>query len=84
MFILGKMKEVISAPRPNLSPYAPRIITMTIDPEKIRDVIGPSGKVIRKIIEETGVQIDIEDDGRVLLRQPMKKREKMPCASLKT
>ncbi len=67
LFILSKMKEVISAPRPNLSPYAPRIITMTIDPEKIRDVIGPSGKVIRKIIEETGVQIDIEDDGRVFI-----------------
>ncbi len=67
LFILNKMLEVIPEPRKELSPYAPRIITMTIDPEKIRDVIGPSGKTIRKIIEETGVQIDIEDDGRVFI-----------------
>lgn len=67
LFILNKMLEVISEPRKELSPYAPRIITMTIDPEKIRDVIGPSGKTIRKIIEETGVQIDIEDDGRIFI-----------------
>jgi len=67
LFILGKMREAIAEPRNYLSPYAPRIITMTIDPEKIRDVIGPSGKVIRKIIEETGAQIDIEDDGRVFI-----------------
>ncbi|MGB9792095.1 MAG: polyribonucleotide nucleotidyltransferase [Thermacetogeniaceae bacterium] len=67
LFILNKMLEVIPEPRKELSPYAPRIITMTIDPEKIRDVIGPSGKTIRKIIEETGVQIDIEDDGRIFI-----------------
>lgn len=67
LFILQKMLETISEPRPELSPYAPRIITITIDPEKIRDVIGPAGKTIRKIIEETGVQIDIEDDGRVFI-----------------
>ncbi len=67
LFILNKMLEAIPEPRKELSPYAPRIITMTIDPEKIRDVIGPSGKTIRKIIEETGVQIDIEDDGRVFI-----------------
>lgn len=67
MFILGKMLEVISEPRKGLSPYAPRIITMSIDPDKIRDVIGPGGKVIRHIIDETGVKIDIEDDGRVFI-----------------
>lgn len=67
MFILGKMTEIIEEPRPELSPHAPRIITMTIDTEKIRDVIGPQGKVIRRIIEETGTQIDIEDDGRVFI-----------------
>jgi len=67
LFILGKIKEAISESRSELSPFAPRIITITIDTEKIRDVIGPSGKTIRKIIEETGVQIDIEDDGRVFI-----------------
>lgn len=65
--IMGKMMEVISEPRPELSPYAPRIITMEIDPDKIRDVIGPGGKIIKKIIEETGVTIDIEDDGKVFI-----------------
>lgn len=58
---------VISAPRPSLSPYAPKMFTMNIDPDKIRDVIGPGGKVINKIIDETGVKIDIEDDGRVFV-----------------
>jgi len=64
---MGKMMEIISEPRPELSPYAPRIITMEIDPDKIRDVIGPGGKIIKKIIEETGVTIDIEDDGKVFI-----------------
>ena len=67
LFILGKMLEVISEPRKELSPYAPRIITTTIDPEKIRDVIGPGGKMIKKIIDLTGAKIDIEDDGRVYI-----------------
>ncbi|MDN5346696.1 MAG: polyribonucleotide nucleotidyltransferase [Clostridia bacterium] len=67
LFILEKMLAVLPAPRPQLSPYAPRMIITTIDPEKIRDVIGPGGKVIKKIIEETGVEIDIEDDGRVFI-----------------
>jgi len=67
LYILSKMAETIKEPRPELSPHAPRIITMTIDPEKIRDVIGPQGKTIRKIIEETGTEIDIEDDGRVFI-----------------
>lgn len=65
--ILGKMLEAIQEPRQELSPFAPRIITMEIDPDKIRDVIGPGGKTIKKIIEETGVSIDIEDDGKVFI-----------------
>ena len=65
--IMGKILEVISAPRPELSAFAPRIITMSIHPDKIRDVIGPGGKMIKKIIEETGVKIDIEDDGKVFI-----------------
>lgn len=67
MHIMDKMMEVIQTPRAELSPFAPRIITMTIDPDKIRDVIGPGGKTIKKIIEETGVKIDIEDDGKVFI-----------------
>lgn len=67
IFILEKMLETIDKPRPELSPYAPRIITFTIDPDKIREVIGPGGKTIKKIIEDTGVKIDIEDDGRVFI-----------------
>ena len=66
-FIMGRMMEALSAPRPNLSAYAPRILTMSIHPDKIRDVIGPGGKMIKKIIEETGVKIDIEDDGMVYI-----------------
>jgi polyribonucleotide nucleotidyltransferase len=58
---------VIAAPREELSPYAPKMFTMNIDPDKIRDVIGPGGKIINKIIAETGVKIDIEDDGRVFV-----------------
>lgn len=67
LFILDKMAEVIAEPRKELSPYAPRIITFEIDPDRIRDVIGPGGKIIRKIVEETGAEIDIEDDGRVFI-----------------
>lgn len=67
LFIMDKMMEAITEPRTDLSPYAPRIITINIDPDKIREVIGPGGKMIKKIIEETGVQIDIEDDGRVFI-----------------
>jgi polyribonucleotide nucleotidyltransferase len=66
-FILGKMLEAISEPRPDLSQYAPRIYILKINPEKIGDIIGPGGKIVRKIIEETGVEIDIEDDGRVYI-----------------
>lgn len=67
LFILNKMLEVIDQPRSELSPYAPRIFTMEIDPDKIRDVIGPGGKMINKIIDETGVKIDIDDDGKVTI-----------------
>ncbi len=67
LFILDKMNSVISKPREELSPYAPKIITTRIDPDKIRDVIGPGGKTINKIIAETGVKIDIEDDGKVYI-----------------
>lgn len=67
MHIMGKMTEVIAEPRPELSPNAPRIIHTTIDPDKIREVIGPGGKIIKKIVEETGAEIDIEDDGRVFI-----------------
>ncbi len=70
LFILGKMKEVLAAPRPELSPYAPRVISIQINPEKIRDVIGPGGKVIRAIVAETGAKIDIEDSGRVVVMSP--------------
>lgn len=65
MHILGKMSEVIDKPRPDISPYAPRIITIYINPDKIRDVIGPGGKVIRQIVADTGARIEIDDDGRV-------------------
>ena len=65
--ILNKMLEVISEPSKELSPFAPRIITMKINPDKIRDVIGPGGKIIKKIIDETGVSIDIQDDGNVFI-----------------
>jgi polyribonucleotide nucleotidyltransferase len=65
MFILEKMASVIATPRAQLSTHAPRIITIRINPDKIREVIGPGGKVIRGIIEKTGANIDIEDDGRI-------------------
>jgi polyribonucleotide nucleotidyltransferase len=65
LFILEKMQEVISTPREKVSAYAPRIYTLQIPVDKIRDVIGPGGKMIRSIIEQTGVKIDVEDSGRI-------------------
>jgi polyribonucleotide nucleotidyltransferase len=65
LLILDKMQEVIAQPRVSLSPYAPRVYTMNIPQEKIRELIGPGGKVIRGIVEQTGVKIDVEDDGTV-------------------
>lgn len=73
LFILDKMLSVIPEPRKELSPYAPRIFTITVDPEKIRDIIGPGGKTINKIIAETNVKIDIEDDGKVYIASPDEK-----------
>jgi polyribonucleotide nucleotidyltransferase len=67
LVILDAMDQTISTPRPELSEYAPRILTLQIDPEKIGDVIGPGGKVIRKITEETGAKIDIDDDGTITI-----------------
>jgi polyribonucleotide nucleotidyltransferase len=65
LFILDKMQAALSEPRASLSQYAPRIYTMNIATDKIRDVIGPGGKVIRSIIEQTGVKIDVSDDGTI-------------------
>ena len=70
LFILEKMLSCIGEPRKELSKYAPKIVRFTINPEKIREVIGPGGKMINKIIAETGVKIDIEDDGRVFISTP--------------
>ena len=70
LFILDKMLSVIDKPRAEISKYAPKIITFTINPDKIKDVIGSGGKTINKIIEETGVKIDIEDDGQVFIATP--------------
>ena len=67
LHILGEMQRVITEPRPEVSKYAPMVINMQINPDKIRDVIGSGGKVINKIIEETGVKIDIEDDGKIFI-----------------
>lgn len=67
LFIMDEMEKVIAKPRPELSKWAPRIQTLQIPVDKIRDIIGPGGKMIRKIIDETGVQIDVEDDGRIFI-----------------
>ncbi len=67
LYIFDNMEETIETPKTGLSPYAPRIHTLQINPDKIRDIIGPGGKVINRIIDETGVKIDIEDDGRVAI-----------------
>ena len=65
LHILGKMNEVIDAPSPTLKEHAPKIIVLTINPDKIREVIGPGGKIVKSIVAATGVKIDIEDDGRI-------------------
>ncbi len=79
LHILTKMNEVINAPREELSPYAPRLLTLQIDPEKIRDIIGPSGKTIKNIIDETGAKIDIEQTGNIKIfadsKESLKKTE---------
>ena len=65
IYILGVMEKTIEQPRENISQYAPRIIQIKINPDKIRDVIGPGGKVIRSLVEETGAKIDVSDDGTI-------------------
>ncbi|MDD4563948.1 MAG: polyribonucleotide nucleotidyltransferase [Eubacteriales bacterium] len=70
MHIMDKMMEEITEPRSELSPYAPRIISMQLDPDKIRTVIGPGGKTINKIIADTGVKIDINDEGLIYIAAP--------------
>jgi polyribonucleotide nucleotidyltransferase len=68
--VLGKMREILEKPRAELSPYAPRFVTIKIRTEKIREIIGPGGKVVRGIQDATGAKIDIEDDGRVTVFSP--------------
>src|SRR5262249_39771008 len=70
MMFLGKRREALGNRRPELSPYAPRFVTIKIRTEKIREIIGPGGKVIRGIQEQTGTKIDVEDDGRVTVFAP--------------
>jgi polyribonucleotide nucleotidyltransferase len=70
VYILEKMRETLPEPRQDLSRHAPRIITLQVKQEKIRDIIGPGGKNIRSIVEQTGVKIDVEDSGAVKLASP--------------
>jgi len=70
MHILGKMSAVIAAPSPGLKDHAPKIVVIHINPDKIREVIGPGGKMIKQIVAQTGVKIDIDDDGRVHISSP--------------
>ncbi|MEI9478358.1 MAG: polyribonucleotide nucleotidyltransferase, partial [Deltaproteobacteria bacterium] len=70
LYILGKMKETIEEPRKDLSRHAPRIITIQVKQEKIRDIIGPGGKNIRGIVDQTGVKVDVDDSGMVKLASP--------------
>ncbi len=67
LFIIGKLRETIASPRPDISVYAPRITTVKVRPDKVRDVIGSGGKNIRQIVAETGVEINVEDDGTVTI-----------------
>jgi polyribonucleotide nucleotidyltransferase len=77
LHVLGKMAEVIKGPRTELSPHAPRFLTIKIRPEKIREIIGPGGKVIRGIQEKTGAKIDVEDDGKVTVFSPSSEAAQM-------
>jgi polyribonucleotide nucleotidyltransferase len=70
LFIIDKLKETIAEPNKQLSKWAPRMLVLSINPDKIKDVIGPGGKIINKIIADTGVKIDIENDGRVFIASP--------------
>jgi polyribonucleotide nucleotidyltransferase len=70
LYILERMNQVIAAPRPELKKTAPKIVTMTINPDKIREVIGPGGKTVKNIVAVTGAKVDIEDDGRIHIASP--------------
>src|SRR5258708_15830337 len=70
LYILNAMQQALAEPRAEISLLAPRIIKIKINPDKIRDVIGPGGKVIRALVEETGAKIDVEDDGTVSIPTP--------------
>ena len=78
LHILGKMAETIAAPSATLKEHAPKIIVLTINPDKIRDVIGPGGKMIKSIVAATGVKMDVEDDGRSTSRRPTRTRPTKP------
>jgi polyribonucleotide nucleotidyltransferase len=77
LHVLAKMAEVIKGPRTELSPHAPRFITIKIRPEKIREIIGPGGKIIRGMQEKTGAKIDVEDDGKVTVFSPSSEAAQM-------
>ena len=70
LHILGQMEQVLASPRSDLSVYAPRLFTIQVSKDKIRDIIGPGGKTIRSIVEETGCEIEVENDGRVVIASP--------------
>ena len=82
MFIMGKMMEVIDKPSGELSPYAPRLTRMTVPVDKIREIIGPGGKTIHKIVDETGCKIDIEDDGTLFIMATDEEAAKKPNSTL--
>ena len=83
LFILEKMNKVINQPRPHLSPYAPRIEVISIKPEKIGELIGPGGKVIQKITQDLGVQIDIKEDGTVFVTGEKEEQVKAAVREIK-
>jgi polyribonucleotide nucleotidyltransferase len=82
--ILAEMKKTIPGSRENLSPYAPRIITLQINPNKIREVIGPGGKVINEIIDKTGAAIDIEDSGLIFITAEKEEAAKKAVSQIKS
>jgi polyribonucleotide nucleotidyltransferase len=83
LHILGKMTEALPAPRPDISHYAPRILTMKIKVDKIRDVIGSGGKTIRSIVEQTGCKIEVQDDGTILIASVDENSAKKAMAIIK-
>lgn len=83
LFILEKMNQVIAEPRKNLSPFAPRIFTLKIKQEQIGSLIGPGGKIINKIIEDTGTTIDINDDGTIFITSPDEEKAQLAISKIK-